>query len=365
MLSLPPGRAGGKAVPITLSNSRQPTEGRAEATFLFDPEAIRRADEPSDDVARLVWLLLSLVRTQEVSFAAFAGIFRLGDRTFKRDVAKLRRLGALYGFGLAPQRRGAVRLAQFEGERKPRHAAEANLADALGALVDALGEVIATDVRDLVQLEGSAVDRFLHVATPRLVAQGAVAQTYRDVRDAWTRRARVRFRYPARDGGALAERIVEPYRVSYHAGRYYLIGFDVRPRSGGWRQYALDRIAGPVHPAGTFTRRSVPQAYRGEDAVGLFKTAPALEVTIELSARVAAAVVARRWQAQQRVEQRPDGSALITFLVYDLGEAVRWAFGFGPDARIVAPPSAVTLAAESAGAMLALYAAEPGSLQTA
>jgi hypothetical protein len=34
----------------------------------------------------------------------------------------------------------------------------------------------------------------------------------------------------------------------------------------------------------------------------------------------------------------------VTFDVYDLGEAVRWAFGFAENARVVSPPAAVELA---------------------
>ena len=50
-----------------------------------------------------------------------------------------------------------------------------------------------------------------------------------------------------------------------------------------------------------------------------------------------------------------DGSASVTLPAYDLGEAIRWAMAFGAEARVVAPPEAVRLAAESAKKLAERY----------
>lgn len=50
-----------------------------------------------------------------------------------------------------------------------------------------------------------------------------------------------------------------------------------------------------------------------------------------------------------------DGSAEITFSVADESEVIRWALGCGPEARIVAPPSAVKAAAALAVEIAAQY----------
>jgi predicted DNA-binding transcriptional regulator YafY len=331
---------------------------RDRATFLFDPAEIKAADEPSKDGPRLVWMIVSLLRNREFAFDRYAAMFVVGDRTFKRDVKKLRELGAEYGFSLKSQKGGRVVLERFDGERtiRPGAAPEPALADTLQAVVDALGDVIGRQLAGHVDLAGASIDRFLRIATPRLRSQSAVAEVYAALREAWTDGARVRFRYPARNGAVDLERTVEPYLTTYVAGRYYLVGFDVRPRSGGWRQYALDRISGPIKRAGTFSRRAVPPAYRGEDAIGLFKTRGAIDVTIALSATIAEAVIGREWQRSQRALRKPDGTATLTLAVYDLAEAVRWALGFGAQARIVAPPEAVVLARNLSLDVAALYA---------
>ena len=77
---------------------------------------------------------------------------------------------------------------------------------------------------------------------------------------------------------------------------------------------------------------------------------------VALSPRIAEAVVARRWQRAQRVRSSKDGGATITFDAYDLGEIVRWAFGFGAEARIVDPPEAVRLAQDMVGRLGTTYA---------
>jgi predicted DNA-binding transcriptional regulator YafY len=319
---------------------------RREARFFFDPATLRLGDEPSEEGTRLVWMIVSLVKSGEVAFARYANVCRRGETTFKRDVAKLRELGAEYGYELSRRRKGVVTLEAFEGLQRPEAARAAGAAatDALRAVVDALGDVLGRELAGRVDLGGSAADRFLRIAVPRPVAHTAVAETYTALREAWTNRARVRFRYPSRDGGAKRERTVEPYLTTYVAGRYYLVAFDVRPKSGGWRQFALDRIVGPIQRAGTFSRRPVPAEYRGEDAIGLFKTGPAAAVTIALSPAIAEAVIAREWQRSQRIVRARDGSATVAFDVHDLAEAVRWALGFGAQARVVAPPEAVRLA---------------------
>jgi predicted DNA-binding transcriptional regulator YafY len=69
-----------------------------------------------------------------------------------------------------------------------------------------------------------------------------------------------------------------------------------------------------------------------------------VDVTVELSAAIAASATSRIWNKAQRVEKLPGGRARITVPVSDPSEVIRWAFGFGPDARVVAPPDVVAAA---------------------
>jgi predicted DNA-binding transcriptional regulator YafY len=319
-------------------------EVRREVRFLVDPAGARELTEPSEESTRLVWMIISLAKSGEIHLHRYLMTCHRKESTFKRDIAKLRDLGNRYGFTLSPARKGVVRLAAGGFAPAAARISEAAAADALRAVVDALGDVLGRELAGHVDLSGTGADRFLRIATPRPIAHTHVAEVYAQLRAAWAGSARVRFKYPARDGGPKRERTVEPYLTTYVAGRYYLVGFDVMPRSGGWRQYALDRIAGPVKRAGTFSKRVVPPEYRDEDAIGLFKTGLAVKVVVGLSPRIAEAVIAREWQRGQRVERAPDGSATIAFEVHGLAEAVRWTLGFGAEARVLAPPDAVRMA---------------------
>jgi predicted DNA-binding transcriptional regulator YafY len=334
-------------------------QGR-EVSFAFDPTAIASADALPEDTARLFWMFLSLIRKRSVDFTSFYKEFKKSSKTFSRDVTKLRDIGTRYHFALTRQRRGVVALANLLDIPDPRRKAEGIAADTLRAVADALGELVANDLLGYVDLSAAPRDPFLRIAMPQLVGQSVVADTYERLRAAWKSRTRVRFRYPARDAKSNApqteERTVEPHVVTYYDGRYYLVAYDRRPRTSGWRQFALDRIEGGISLAGTFQLRSVPRHYRGEDAVGLFKTGPRHEVLIAISPAIAQSVLGRRWQHQQRTEYTIGSWPTIAFEVFDLGEAVRWAFGFGSFARVVAPPPAVAYARELAMLMLDAHA---------
>jgi predicted DNA-binding transcriptional regulator YafY len=82
----------------------------------------------------------------------------------------------------------------------------------------------------------------------------------------------------------------------------------------------------------------------------------AAEVTVEFSPKVAASATSRIWKHDQKVEKLSGGRARLTVSVADPGEVVRWAFGFGADARVVAPPAAVRAARDLARKLLEVHA---------
>ena len=328
--------------------------------FEFDGNGKKSPDEPDKTELRLFWLFLELMRHKRAGFAPYAKLFIRDTRTFARDIKRLRILGKQYGFELTPVRKQVVHLKAFDAQQRLPQPPEAGT-DALRALAEAFGAVVAASLGEAVDLTGVLPDRFLHVATPRLIAETAVGDTYRSLRAAWKAGARVRFRYPDVGGKRAPERNVEPYATTYYAGRYYLVGYDTQPRVG-WRQFALDRIVGKIAREGLIQdKKPIPDAYKGDDAIGLFKssTQTPTDVTVRLSSRIAQAVTARTWQADQRVEERSDGTTLFTIRVHDIGEAVRWACGFGVEATVVSPEKAVDLAREIVDSLAGRYA-KPG-----
>ncbi len=316
----------------------------------------RRAETPSQHVARITWILLTLLYDGVLQYASCVDRFGISRREFQRDLAKLREVGASQGFTISKTTGGRVFL-RASGSRIERLSAQGRDAAAtLSRIAAALGGPAEREIR--AAIGDVAVDPragFLHVREP-LPSDGArIAGVYAFLKDAAAGPARVEFMYTPARGGRMQRR-VEPYHVVARSGRYYLIGYDLVRRD--WRYFALDAISGPMRKEGTFASRSVPGRFLAEQAVGWISGSKTIDVTVRVTPVVAAAVTARAWQHGQRVEPRPDGSAEITLTLDDVDEAVRLGLGFGAEALVVGPPEAVAVARLTVDRLARAYAGE-------
>jgi predicted DNA-binding transcriptional regulator YafY len=305
----------------------------------------RPKDDPSVAAFRKIALLVDLVRDKSIRAETYFATYDTNERTLQRDLSQLRKIGKELGFTISTLKDGRVELMSFD--RRPRRLddAKAETDQLLARLGAAFGEPLLRQLGSIAKRSDSA-ESFIRFSTPLIVAGSRVAGITTALREAMlsaTGRCKVRFRYCGRDG-SIKERLVEPAHIVVRSGRYYLVGYDNGQR--GWRVFALDMIENTPARAGTIAKiRSVPAEYDSDDAIGFIKSGGATHaVTVSVAASVAGSVSSRVWQREQIVEVLPDGGALITFQVSDIGEVVRWAFGFAPDAVIVAPPEAVALA---------------------
>jgi predicted DNA-binding transcriptional regulator YafY len=311
-------------------------------SFLVDPETRRGPSEPSIDQTRLLWLFVTLLQSRHVDFLSYHGVFHVSERTYKRDIAKLRKIGQFCRFKLSPQKQGRIELLDFPGHTGSLSDRSSELADLVRVVSEAMGGPVKTALSPLAENGKKRGEPFLRVVAPRLVESSTVARVYEALERAAKDRARIEFRYLSTNR-QLSTRVVEPYAAVLRSGRFYLVAYDPAPRKG-WRRFALDSIQEPLTRAGTFKPRPIPDDVIPADAVGLFTKGPAVPVTIALSAVVAASATSRLWQRGQQVVERDDGSATITLRVEEPDEAIRWALGFGAEAQVVAPPSAVARA---------------------
>jgi predicted DNA-binding transcriptional regulator YafY len=316
----------------------------------FGQGRARSKDEPSLAAFRKIALLVDLVRHRTVVADTYQRKWSINARTLQRDLTQLRRIGARLGFRISSRDNSRIELTSFErpARRTTGDAAEPLIAR-LGA---AFGEPLLRQLGELAT-DGDANTSFLHFAAPLILDGSRVADVTNAVRDAMRSESgpcRMRFRYIGRDG-TTSERTVEPAHITVRSGRYYLVAYDVDRRA--WRVFALDMIDGTPRRAGSIAqRRPVPAAYANDDAIGFIRGGERVhDVVVEIAAPLAASVASRVWQERQIVQHLPNGRARITLHVTDPAEVVRWAFGFAPDARIVAPPDAVRLAAQLAHAL--------------
>ena len=195
-------------------------------------------------------------------------------------------------------------------------------------LAAALVRVDGGDVQDAVRKLGGGTS---DVEAPRLAEVPTTDETA-DLHDAVLQRRLATFRYQGID------RELEPSRLTFARGRWYVSGFD-RVR-GAARVFRLDRIEGLITfgDAGDF----VPTKARG----------PQLQRSWELGdesprqARVLIDSEMASWAMSQLrsddiIEHRDDGSIVVTLDVRNTEMFRDWVLGFLDDALVLGPPELV------------------------
>ncbi|BDE06829.1 hypothetical protein WPS_21050 [Vulcanimicrobium alpinum] len=325
----------------------------------LDDAGRRDTGEAPESVARKIWLLLELLRHKRVRLDDYQRLHEVDKRSFQRDLQQLRAIGKSSGFRIAAKiKDGAIGLESLDTSLRRLDEDRPPFLALIAEIARTLGEPFHDEL-------GAMADRapegetFLHLQAPRLVEGSRVAQVYEKLKSAWASRdgrAQVRFRYRSARAAEATDREVEPYRVVVRSGRYYLVGYDLGKKK--WRFFALDAIVGLPTRSGTAARRrTIPEGYANPDVLGFMQgDETPVAVTVEFTPVVAAAAASRVWHRGQEVTHLPDGRVRIAVRVVDVDEVVRWTFGFGAQAKVVAPEAAVAAARRTADAIAAVYA---------
>jgi predicted DNA-binding transcriptional regulator YafY len=319
----------------------------------------RSTNEASDSAVRKIWMIVELFRHKRLSFELYQKEHERDRRSFQRDLQQLRAIGEQSGFKISAAKHGSsVELNTLDARIRALNHQATQMEQLIGDVARAMGQPIAAETGHLATPAESDDERFYHLAIPKMIESegSSILAICTALKAAWTSKALVKFRYPDRTvSGGSHERTVEPYRVLHRSGVYYLVAYD-RGRKA-WRTFALDRFLSTPVPAGTNNVvRQIPAAYATDDVLGFIKSdQPGMEITVELSRFVAASATSRQWQAAQRTEILDNGRARIVFTVGDPSEVARWAFGFGKDATVVAPPEAVRIARDMARTIAAQH----------
>jgi proteasome accessory factor B len=265
--------------------------------YSSDPEAFRRNFERDKDLLRQM---------------GFPLVMEIPDRGTPEDAGYRipRELYELPDPGLDDAELAALRLAasavQMEGDWSE---AVVRALRKLGGAVGDAGQANPTTAAAAVPSEEAAA-----------VVFGAVGE-----------RRQVTFRYRGDD------RVVDPWRLSFHRGHWYLAGLD--HHRGEERLYRLDRIDGavtPTGPAGAFARPSMAQA----------APPPPWRMGDEEEQ------IARLWVDAEQVtwakhelgpstlrEERPDGSAVFEVAITNVAAFRSFVLGYLEHAEILGPPA--------------------------
>jgi predicted DNA-binding transcriptional regulator YafY len=166
-------------------------------------------------------------------------------------------------------------------------------------------------------------------------------------------RRTVDLRYHSFSSRRVRDYALEPYRLVWAQGALYLSAFV--PAYAQMRTFALSRIKALAVRAETFS----PVAGRGDEpfghSLGAFDGAPE-RVEIDFGPGVAPYVRERQWHPSQAIADLPDGGVRLALSVCVDWTLQAWVMGFGPQARVVAPPRLAAQILEDAEELRELYA---------
>jgi predicted DNA-binding transcriptional regulator YafY len=217
-----------------------------------------------DTASRLLELLALLQARRDWPGPELARRLEVTERTVRRDVGRLRRLG--YPVESLSGPAGGYRLAAGAAMPPLLLDEEEAVAIAVGLRTAARAAVTGieeTSLRAMVKLE-QVLPAHLRRRVRALGAALALPQAAGPTVDpqhlallAAARRdgERVRFGYRRRDG-ATGRRDVEPHALVALGRRWYLVGWDVD--RGDWRTFRIDRIASPSLAGRRFGPRDLP-----------------------------------------------------------------------------------------------------------
>ena len=148
------------------------------------------------------------------------------------------------------------------------------------------------------------------------------------------------------------EYVIEPYRLVFAQGGLYLVAFV--PEYDGMRTFSADRVLG----VSVTEERFEPQALEEEvfaHSLGVHQGTPPERIEIVFDPRIAPYVKERMWHDSQEVHDEQDGGVRLALQVSNDWALRSWILGFGPLARVVAPPALATQILDEIERAKALY----------
>jgi predicted DNA-binding transcriptional regulator YafY len=299
------------------------------------------------------WQILRLIDATPtgVSVRRLARMGDVHERTIRRDLDALDRAGfpiycdrengtALYKFNTRPFRRlekaglGLTEMCALYMSKSILEAlAVTPLRDDLASAIAKIETTLPEGVRQFLDLLPSVLqakseprkrrdERRLREIMPRIL-------------DTSLNHKRVKISYHSFSSRRVKEYAIDPLRLAYAQGGVYLIAYV--PEYGQVRTFAVERIRAYAETGEHFdAKKRVLTDKPFKNSLGVHTGEP-VRVEVEFDREVAAYVGEREWHASQRIEERPDGSILVTLDVCADPALRSWILSFGPYSRVAAP----------------------------
>ncbi len=171
--------------------------------------------------------------------------------------------------------------------------------------------------------------------------------------DATLNHRRAVMRYHSFSSDREKEYQIDPYRLVFAQGGFYVIGYV--PEYRELRTFAVERIQALSIMEERFEPIDLP-ADAFANSLGVNQGTPE-RIEILFEPRIARYVKDRVWHASQQIEATADGTLTMTLNVCNDFALRSWILGFGPLARVVSPPELVRQIQEEADKTRLQYAA--------
>jgi predicted DNA-binding transcriptional regulator YafY len=181
------------------------------------------------------------------------------------------------------------------------------------------------------------VEQTLHLCMKPYKDYGRFKEIINRVTDAALNRKTIEIVYYTMSRKKETRRRVDPYRVWFFSGTFYLIGLCHMRNEV--RIFALDRIKMLHQTKETFT---VPDDFRLEDfmgaSFGVYQGAP-IRIKVWFHADVAGYIKEKIWHESQQIHSQPDGSIIFEAEVAGTDEIRFWIMTWGSKAEVLEPES--------------------------
>jgi predicted DNA-binding transcriptional regulator YafY len=205
--------------------------------------------------------------------------------------------------------------------------------DALESLFEKIKALLPAEM--VQQLERAQAG--LAVGTTPVKAHAAYRGMIDIVNQAVSQRRRLDMTYRSMRGRAETRRRVDPYRLLFFEGAFYVIGYCGLRRD--IRVFALDRVRRLELTDEPF---ELPADLILDDflksSFGVFLGPPA-SVRVRFAPEIAGYIAEKTWHASQKLRPQTDGSVIFEAEVAGTEEIKRWILTWGAQAEVLSPES--------------------------
>ncbi len=265
---------------------------------------------------RLGQMLRLFMEKEKIASAWLADYFRTTPRTIQRDLLLLKESG----FPLHEEKKGTYRLSRdlvknlevFDDTELALMVAMKNIVGQLGQPFQKAADGVLDRLYDSV----TSMPVFVKIDDAIPMDTSCINRLVKAIRE----KRQVEFRYSGKKGAHAV--LLEPYRVVYYNGFWYLIGNE--PATGLLKRYALDNIRDIRLSKSGF--KSIPEnldmVLRGSANIW-FAEKTSLTVEVLIDSQVSHYFKRRKmFPTQEITEEKPDGSLVVVFRVGHF-EAIR------------------------------------------